>query len=88
MTLQQRNQYLLPKNNNKNNQTEQQQLHSSRLFPRLLTLANPGRRSCIQMPTTLWWVGGYPLGYTMLMPYGAEMWEKIELCAAVNALDF
>ncbi len=28
------------------------------------------------MPLILWWVGGYPSGYTMLMPYGAEMRDK------------
>ncbi len=70
MTLLQRNQYLLPKTNDKNQQPEQQQLRSSRLIPRLLTPANPGegQRSRIRMPPILWWVGGYPSGYTSSCP--------------------
>jgi hypothetical protein len=28
------------------------------------------------MPPILWWVGGYPSGYTILTPYGAELRDK------------
>ncbi len=70
MTQLQRNQYLLPKTNDKNQQPAQQQMRSSRLLPYLLTPANPGegRRSRIRMPHVLWWVGGYPSGYTSSLP--------------------
>ncbi len=63
----------------KTNQPEQQQVRSSRLLPRLLTPANPGegQRSRIRMPPILWWVGGYPSGYKMLMPYGAKTRDKL-----------
>jgi hypothetical protein len=79
-----------PKPTTNTKQPEQQHLRNSWLLPCLLTPANLGERrcACIRMPPILWWLGGHPLGCTMIMPYDAEMRDKMSWCAAVDALDF